>query len=252
MYNFFDYYTQIPKEYAFRNFGFEHIMSIVIIFSFIYFSLRMLKKLSAKTQEIIIKISAILVPIVEISHNIWLLICADANWTQLLSLHLCGMQMYFSPLAVFTKALVFKDFIYASSILGGIFAIIFPSGITDTYPLWHFQTLQTFLYHGLLIFMPIAILITTDYRPTLKRFHKVFMMFMGIVVLALSVDLAFDQNYLFLRTAPDMKLLHNMQIEYGTIPYLIFTFFSMLIICISIHLPFDLKKKRKTMEQEPK
>lgn len=221
-------------------------MSIVVIFVFIYFSLRMLKKLSAKAQGIIIKVTAICVPIFEFSHNVWLAICADASLPQLLSLHLCGMQMYFIPLAVFTKALVFKDFIFASSILGGIFAIIFPSGITDVYPLWHFQTLQTFIYHGLLIFVPIAILITTDYRPTLKRFHNVFMMFMGIVVLALSVDLAFDQNYLFLRTAPDMKLLHNMQLQYGTIPYLMFTFFAMLIICISIHLPFDLSKKKKT------
>ena len=129
MYNFFDFYTQIPKEYAFKNFGFEHLTSIVVIFAFIYFCLRILKKLSAKAQNIIIKTCAIFVPILELSHNVWLYFSANASLPQLLSLHLCGLQMYFIPLAVFTKFLVFKDFVFASSILGGIFAIIFPSGV---------------------------------------------------------------------------------------------------------------------------
>ena len=244
MYNFFDFYTQIPKEYAFKNFGLEHIISIVIIFAFIYFCLRVLKKSSIKSQNIIIKICAIFVPVLELSHNIWLYIYANATLPQLLSLHLCGLQMYFIPLAVFTKILVFKDFVFASSILGGIFAIIFPSGVAGAYPLWHFQTLQTFLYHGLLIFVPISILITTDYKPTLKRFPKVFALFLIIATLALCVDLAFDQNYLFLVTAPDMPLLHNIQLNYGTIPYLIFTFFALLLICICIHIPFDLKNRK--------
>jgi len=245
MYNFFDFFTRIPREYAFKNFGFEHISTIIIIFLFIAFALVLLRKFSDTNRRNIIKACAILVPIVEISHNIWLYIVHKSSIVELLSLHLCGMQMYFIPLAVFTKFKTFKDFIFATSILGGFFGIVFPSGISDTYPFWHFQTLQTFLYHGLLIFVPIALLITTDYKPTLKRFHKVLGLFAIIAILALSVDLIFDQNYLFLRTAPDMPLLHNMQITYGTIPYLIFTFFALLAICILIHLPFDIYAYRK-------
>ena len=246
MYSFFDFYTQIPKEYTFKNFGFEHIISMIIIFIVIYICLKALKKLSVKAQDIIIKTCAIFVPILELSHNVWLYFCADATLPQLLSLHLCGLQMYFIPLAVFTKILVFKDFVFASSILGGIFAIIFPSGVAGAYPIWHFQTLQTFLYHGLLIFVPIALLITTDYRPTLKRFPKVFALFMVIATIALCVDLIFNQNYLFLVTSPDMPLLRNIQLSYGTIPYLVFTFLALLLICIFIHIPFDLQNKKDT------
>ena len=240
MYNFFDFCNKIPKQFAFKNFGFEHICAIIITFLIIYLVLIFLKKSSILKQKKIIRFLAILVPILEISHNFWLYIVNDASFVELLSLHLCGMQMYFIPLAVFTKYTVFKDFIFATSILGGFFGIVFPSGVSDTYPLWHFQTLQTFLYHGLLILVPTALLITTDYRPTIKRFHRVLGLFAIIALLALSVDLAFIQNYLFLRTAPDMPLLHNMQLNFGTIPYLIFTFFALLIICILIHLPFDI------------
>lgn len=245
MYNFFDFYTKIPKESAMKNFGFQHISCIIIIFMLIYICLKFLKKSSCKVQNIVIKVSAIFVPILELSHNIWLYLCADASLPELLSLHICGMQMYFIPLAVFTKALIFKDFVFASSVLGGFLAIVFPSGITDTYPLWHFQTLQTFAYHALLIFVPVAILLTTDYRPTLKRFHKVLLLFFGIAGLAFIVDIIWNQNYLFLVTAPDMPLLHNMQIMYGTPTYLIFTFFALLFCCILIHLPFDLKKLKE-------
>ena len=248
MYNFFDFYTYIPKEYALKNFGFEHISAIVIIFAIITLCLLKLKKVDSKYQNLIIKICAICVPVLELSHNIWLATHGGASFTELLSLHLCGMQMYFIPLAVFTKFLVFKDFVFATSILGGIFAIIFPSGVTDTYPLWHFQTLQTFLYHGLLVFIPLAILLTTDYRPTIKRFYAVFNTFVLIASVALFVDLKFNENYLFLVTSPDMPLLRNIQITCGTPAYLIFTFFALLIICISIHLPFDLYAIRHKKE----
>ncbi len=249
MYNFFDFYTNISKEYAFSNFGFEHILSIIIIFAIITLCLLKLKKINTKYQNLIIKACAICVPVLELSHNIWLAIYGNASFTELLSLHLCGIQMYFIPLAVFTNILVFKDFIFATSILGGIFAIIFPSGVTGNYPLWHFQTLQTFLYHGLLIFVPLSILITSDYRPTTKRFYKVFLLFLSIASIALFVDLTFDENYLFLVTSPDMPLLRNIQIYCGTFPYLIFTFFALLIICISIHLPFDLYENSHKIEE---
>lgn len=245
MYNFFDFFTNIPREYAFKNLGFEHVAAIIIIFVLIALGLVLLKRLSSSKQEKLIKVFAILVPIVEISHNFWLYVVHNASFVELLSLHLCGMQMYFIPLAVFAKSIAFKDFIFSTSILGGIFGIVFPSGISDNYPIWHFQTLQTFFYHGLLIFVPIALLVTTNYRPTLKRFHNVLGLFAIIAILALSVDLAFDQNYLFLRTAPDMPLLHNMQLNYGTIPYLFFTFFALLFICILIHLPFDIYAYKK-------
>jgi len=240
MYNFFDFYTNIPKEYVFNNFSFEHILSMILIFTIITLCLLKLKKAEVKHQNLIIKICAILVPFLEISHNIWLAIFSNASFTELLSLHLCGMQMYFIPLAVLTNILVFKDFVFATSILGGIFAIIFPSGVTGNYPLWHFQSLQTFLYHGLLVFVPISILITSNYRPTIKRFYKVLGLFILIASIALFVDLKFNENYLFLITSPDMPLLRNIQITCGTSAYLIFTFFALLIICISIHLPFDL------------
>lgn len=245
MYNFFDFYTNIPKQFAFKNFDFEHIASIIIIFSFICFVLHILKKLSSKMQSNIIKACAIFVPIVEISHNIWLALYSNASIVNLLSLHLCGLQMYFIPLAVFTKFFVFKDFVFATSILGGIFGIVFPSGVTGFYPLWHFQTLQTFLYHGLLIFVPLALLLCTNYKPSLKRFHKVLGLFLLIAILAFVIDYSFDQNYLFLRTSPDMPLLRNIQLNYGTAPYLIFTFFALLIICICIHLPFHFCSKCK-------
>lgn len=244
MYNFFDFCTAIPKECAFKNFGVEHILGICVTFFIVYLGLVLLKRLSPSKQDKLIKFCAVLVPIVEISHNIWLYIVNHAKWVELLSLHLCGLQMYFIPLAVFTKALVFKDFVFATSILGGIFAIIFPSGVSDVYPFWHFQTLQTLLYHGLLIFVPIAILVTTNYRPTLKRFHKVLGLFLAIASVDLFVDLSFGQNYLFLVTSPDMPLLRNIQLNYGTIPYLIFTFSALLLICLCLHIPFDLQRKR--------
>lgn len=247
MYDFFDFTTNISKEYVFNNWGIEHISAILIVTIVIFFCLRILKKLSKEKQTRIIKICAILVPFVEISHNVWLYFANNSSIIELLSLHLCGLQMYFIPLAVFTNFIVFKDFIFATSILGGIFGILFPSGVTGSYPFWHFQTIQTLIYHSLLIFIPLAILVTTDYRPTLKRFYKVLLLFFIVVIICVYIDLVYGQNYLFLVTAPEMALLTNIQTKYGTFPYLCFTFLVLLFICVFIHLPFDLKRKKNNI-----
>ena len=44
MYNFFDFTTNIPKEFVFNNWSFEHISTILIVAVCIIFSLRTLKK----------------------------------------------------------------------------------------------------------------------------------------------------------------------------------------------------------------
>jgi len=245
MYNFFDFTTNISKEFVFNNWSFEHISAILLVTICIILSLKALKKLPSNKQSMIVKICAIFVPVLEISHNIWLYFANNAPIIELLSLHLCGLQMYFIPLAVFTNFIVFKDFIFASSILGGIFGIVFPSGVTGSYPFWHFQTLQTLLYHGLLIFVPLALLVTTNYRPSLKRFYKVLILFFIIALVCIWVDLGYGQNYMFLVTAPEMPLLSNIQKTYGTFAYLSFTFIALLSICIAIHLPFEFKTKKE-------
>lgn len=58
-------------------------------------------------------------------------------------------------------------------------AILYPVGIVDTYPYFHFQTLQSLTLHGLLLFVPLAMVLFQGFRPSLKKFWQVPAVLMG-------------------------------------------------------------------------
>ena len=86
---------------------------------------------------------------------VWLFLLGEGDWVKLLPLHLCGLQVLFIPLAVFTRSEALRSYVWATSILGGITAIVYPAGIVGTYPFFLFQTFQSFALHLLLILVPI-------------------------------------------------------------------------------------------------
>ena len=98
---------------------------------------------------------------------------------------------------------VFKDFVFATSLLGGIFGTVLPAGVADYYPLFSFQTIQTIMLHGLLIYVPLAQILSGRHRPDLRRFHHVLCLFLAVVFVVGFIDFHFDQNYMFLFAPPE-------------------------------------------------
>ena len=157
---------------------------------------------------------------------------------KLLPLHLCGLQCIFIPLAVFTKFTCFRDFVYASSLLGGIFGTVFPAGVAGYYPAWSFQTLQTFALHGLLIFVPLALISAGWHRPDPRRFPRVLCIFLMAALVVGIVDRVFGENYMFLFAAPENTPLEWIYNAFGRGIYLACAFVLLAGASFLIHLPF--------------
>lgn len=104
---------------------------------------------------------------------VWLFLLGEGYWVKLLPLHLCGLQVLFIPLAVFTRSEALRSYVWATSILGGITAIVYPAGIVGTYPFFHFQTFQSFALHLLLILVPILMFLCDGYAPSIKQLPSV-------------------------------------------------------------------------------
>ena len=75
---------------------------------------------------------AIAIPLLELTRILWLYRLGEGYWVKLLPLHLCGLQIFFIPLAVFTRHPALRSYVWATSILGGITAIVYPAGIVGT------------------------------------------------------------------------------------------------------------------------
>ena len=250
--NFFGFYTQYEKKQTFQGFGFEHICAIIItaiIIAMITYYIGKINKIKAKK---FLNILAILVPIVELSHTIWLINCGQTDFRKLLPFHLCAMQVFFIPLAVFTKKQVFKDFVFATSILGGSFGIIFPSGVADNYPFFHFQTIQTLCYHSLLILVPILLIRIGEYKPTIKRLKNSVILFIAIGIPVYILDTILGENYMFLKCPPEVDFIENIFSNYGQTVYLIIMFILLLIASMLIHIPFDMINRVRENKLEVK
>lgn len=187
---------------------------------------------------------ALAVPVVEGLRIIWLAALGEGQWFKLLPLHLCGTQVLFIPLAILTKKQVLQDYIWCTSIIGGITAIVYPTGIVDTYPFFHFQTFQSLILHLLLILVPFLMWHVNHYRPQPKNFLKV----MGILFLcaacALLVDVVWGQNYMFLIEIPQVFPLTWIFSTFGYVGYWFILALALGCVCaVALHIPY--KKEGK-------
>lgn len=227
-----------PHPHPFSLFGIQHIFLLMLLALALFFLLRWTKHAPAKTRRKLLWTAGILVPALELSHSIWLYLTGTTNLIKLLPLHLCGLQSLFIPLSVFTPFTCFQDFVYATSLLGGIFGTVFPAGIADYYPMFSFQTIQTFLLHGLLIYVPLALIVSGAHRPNLHRFPRVLCIFLLVVFVVGYVDFRFGENYMFLYEAPSGTPLVWLFETFGRQIYLLVTFLLLAGASFCIHLPF--------------
>ncbi|MFQ8583299.1 MAG: hypothetical protein ACLSA6_12635 [Holdemania massiliensis] len=77
-------------------------------------------------------------PCLELMRIVWLFLLGEGYWVKLLPLHLCGLQVLFIPLAVFTRSSP-AQLCVATSILGGITAIVIRLGLSVLIPFSTFR-----------------------------------------------------------------------------------------------------------------
>nr|WP_122012257.1 TIGR02206 family membrane protein [Maliibacterium massiliense] len=248
--DFFKPAAALDPSRAFPMFGAGHIALLALVALGVTLALRAVKKLPADRAWRVLCIAAVAVPVLEFSHTLWMYFCGTTQIVKLLPLHLCAMQSIFIPLAVLSKKDVFREFIYATSVLGGAFGILFPAGVADAYPLWHYQSIQTVLLHSLLIFVPLALITTGTFRPDVRRFPRVLCIFLCVALAAALVDFGFGQNYMFLNLPPEGTPLVWIYNTLGRPAYLLTTFLLLAGMSIAMYIPFWPKARGVAAQEE--
>ena len=85
--------------------------------------------------------------ITRVSWNLWA--NDEIVWNDLLPLYTCGIFIFTMPLSVFKNPLqhIAQGFIKASAFLSGLAFILFPSTALVDYPIWHYNSIQSFVMH---------------------------------------------------------------------------------------------------------
>ena len=161
-----------------------------------------------------------------------------------LPLHLCSMAMF---LCLFFAWHPDSDgagqLVWGLCFSGGLAALLFPDW-TDM-PLWHFQSLHSFLYHAMLVQFSLIAVLSGMARPRVRRVWKSMAFLVLAAAVVYPVNLALGTNYMFLnRPLPDTPLALCARLP-GQWGYLLGYGLLAAVVLIVLDLPLDLYAWRK-------
>lgn len=115
-----------------------------------------------------------------------------------LPLHLCSMGMF---LCLFWAYRPEWDgagqCLYSLCLSGGVAALLFPDW--SRMPLWHFQSLHSFVYHALLVAVPLTAVCSGMVRPRVSKVWKPMVFLLLAAGPVYGFDRLFGTNFMFLR-----------------------------------------------------
>lgn len=214
-----------------------HLSLAVITIACIFIALKYSNMKSKEEVHKTIKILTItmcILEIIKIAYNIIKNSIHAVN--TYMPLYYCSMLLYAGLLSSFGKNKLKRigDVSLASgAIIGGMVFIIYPSTSLPIYPVFHFLSIHSFLFHGIMIYLGILIN-KTNYINLKKEDIKYFAALIGTMsIVALIVNKLFNGNLMFIsNNFPGTPIEILYKITNGGIIY------SFIMIIAQMTMPF--------------
>ena len=248
-YSFFDLILTrfIPQELKFRTFSLHHFIYIAAIALIVYFMARYVKHIPQKKSEKIIKILCLAL-IVIYFYRFFMFWRYDYkfNFIDNLPFHLCIINQFVIPLAVFKKSVLLLNLSYAFGAPAAAIAILTPSMLYKEYFYLGWFVFFFFLLHAMIIMIPVLCISSGMFRPDYRIVPKAGGVFLGFVAFIYFLNKLIGSNFLFLNIPEAGTLMEPFYIWLGNpgfiAPLLLVLFF---VLCL-MYLPWMIiDKKRK-------
>lgn len=155
-----------------------------------------------KQNEKMLRLIVFTIVALEVSRQIWAISMGNYLWSEMLPLHLCGIQIFLMPLMLKTKKPLLKNFVYLTAFPGALAALLFNETVFYKYPVFHFQSIQTFVIHTLIMSVPIFMMVFENFRPKLSYILPSTALLAVIAIFDGLVNVITGGNYLFIASAP--------------------------------------------------
>lgn len=151
-------------------------------------------------------------------------------------LYYCSVLLYAGLLSSFAKGKLKRagDVTLATAtIIGGVAFLIYPSTSLPTYPVFHFISLHSFFYHGMMVYIGILVNATKYVELHLGDVKYVASVIIAMSIAALIVNKIFDANLMFIsKNFPGTPVAFIYKITKGTF------IFSILMVLNQAFGPF--------------
>ena len=123
------------------------------------------------------------------------------NINTYIPLYYCSILLYAGIFSSFGKGTIKRVgdvFLATGAIVGGIVFLIFPTTSITTYPMLHYLSLHSFIYHGAMIYLGI-IINKSKYIEIEKKDIKYYSGLIGVMCfIAFIINMIFDSNLMFI------------------------------------------------------
>lgn len=233
-------FTNIPKMGTFSK---VHLITISLILVFWFFSILIISVKNRKTgssdnKAFRITLASLLV-FSEAAFTSWHLFTGHFSLRASLPFQLCDITAFSCAIMLVKEDNFFFQITYFAGISGAMQAIFTPTAIPD-FP--HFNFLNFFIYHALLILGGLYMVIIRKYRPDWKSMWKVFAILNIYMVFIYGFNKLTGSNYLYISHPPRKpNLIDPFLVNiFGPSPnYIIGLEILVIIIFIVMMVPFE-------------
>lgn len=237
-----------PGEYApCGMFTPGHLKLVIVIVICIIIALKFTINKSKEEVSKIIKFATVIIwclEIIKIGFTLKYKDIKDVN--TYVPLYYCSLLLYAGLLSSFGKGKYKRAgdvFIATGGIIGGITFLLCPSTTLPYYPMLHFVSLHSFVYHGIMIYLGLLVNLI-NYVELKKDDIKYYASLVGILCgLAYIINKIFDSNLMFISQESTIGVIKIMYRITGP-------FFSLIMSIGQMTIPFYLiygilRKQRK-------
>jgi hypothetical integral membrane protein (TIGR02206 family) len=172
-----------------------------------------------------------------LSWHLWRIIGGQFDIQKHLPLELCAITNFVCIVMLLTRRKTWYEVAYFWALAGAMQAIITP----DTrFAFPHFEYVQTYIHHGLLILSVLSMTIVERFRPTFRSLLKVAVITNAYLIVIFFFNLLIGSNYVFINRAPDFDTLVNVLIQvFGPWPlYVLGMEVVGAVSCLIVYSPF--------------
>ncbi|MBN2696516.1 MAG: YwaF family protein [Bacilli bacterium] len=131
------------------------------------------------------------------SHPFW-------DYRTFISFQVCGINNVLLPLVIWFNWKGLKDFVYSTSIIGGIAVMIYPVGVLYGEPfVLTLPIVRSLIVHFLLVFLPCFMIATGDFRLERKNWRNTLIGVLGVMLWGMYGNIFVD------KAANNMYLMEN-------------------------------------------
>lgn len=237
----------VPKELTWRLFDIGHILTLICVAFLIIYMCKKFTLWDIKKQDGFIKKIAVFMLVQEIFKNIVHYLTGVLIYEDI-PLHLCRFSIFMTLWYAFKPNKLNKEYLYAFSLPAAVAALLFADW-TD-FARISFTNIDSTIFHMILLMVPVLLIYSGRLKPNYKNLNRCIMFMFPVGFIAFKLNKIIGTNFMFLNTPSPGSPLVLLENLFGSPGYIFAGICFIIIIWISMYIPWEIKyKKESEIEQ---